>query len=161
MKTTVTEYKKQLDGTWFANPTINDEMAITDILARNKISYENSNLHRLSAGRSKFMKTHGFTTSDSYITSKPDPLREHRHYDDEARWVVGGRCTFYIHKDPDAIELERVYKLDICADDMIIIPAHTKHWFVNTGYVSMLRFFVMSGGWTASFTESGIEGEFA
>jgi 1,2-dihydroxy-3-keto-5-methylthiopentene dioxygenase len=83
-------------------------------------------------------------------------LDEHRHAEDEVRFFVEGRGSFYLHVD------DRVYQTVCVRGDLISVPAGTKHWF-DMGAdpeFAALRLFVNPDGWVAQFTGDDIAGRF-
>ena len=52
--------------------------------------------------------------------------KEHRHVEDEVRFVVKGRGIFYIHPEESAGPL---FSIEVEEGDLINVPAGTKHWF--------------------------------
>jgi 1,2-dihydroxy-3-keto-5-methylthiopentene dioxygenase len=51
--------------------------------------------------------------------------QEHRHAEDEVRFIVKGRGIFYIHPENG----DPVYSIEVEEGDLINVPAGTKHWF--------------------------------
>jgi 1,2-dihydroxy-3-keto-5-methylthiopentene dioxygenase len=79
---------------------------------------------------------------------------EHRHNEDEVRYIVDGRGLFHIHPQQGpvvAIELE--------AGDLIRVPRGTLHWFdlCSDRLIRAIRLFKDVSGWTPSYTHSGID----
>jgi 1,2-dihydroxy-3-keto-5-methylthiopentene dioxygenase len=75
-------------------------------------------------------------------------LDEHRHSEDEVRFFVDGRGSFYLHVG------DKVYQTICVRGDLISVPAGTKHWF-DMGpdpEFTAVRLFVNPDGWVANFT---------
>jgi len=83
-------------------------------------------------------------------------LHEHTHAEDEVRVFVEGRGLFCLHIGMEvlAVQCER--------DDLIRIPAGTRHWFDmgDQPDFCVLRFFGHSDGWEATFTGDAIADRF-
>ena len=80
-------------------------------------------------------------------------LQEHTHIEDEIRFFVDGSGLFYIHLN------DKVYGILCKKNDILHIPANTKHWF-DLGanpFLKCIRFFTNPSGWVAEFTNSQIE----
>ena len=83
-------------------------------------------------------------------------LEEHTHSDDEVRFFVRGQGLFVIHAD------ERVYSMLCEKDDLISVPAATRHWFdmgPNPAFTA-IRLFNDPAGWVANFTGDPIASRF-
>jgi 1,2-dihydroxy-3-keto-5-methylthiopentene dioxygenase len=83
-------------------------------------------------------------------------LMEHFHRDFEVRFFVDGRGLFYLHID------KKVYCLLCEKNDLISVPANTKHWF-DMGLApdfKAIRLFTTDQGWIADFTGSDISTNF-
>ena len=75
-------------------------------------------------------------------------LDEHTHSEDEVRFFVRGQGLFVIHTN------ERVYSMLCEKDDLISVPANTRHWFdmgPNPEFTA-IRLFNNPEGWVANFT---------
>ena len=83
-------------------------------------------------------------------------LQEHIHDEDEVRFFVSGSGAFYLHID------ERIYQVIGEKDDLLSVPAGTKHWFDGgpDGNFTCIRLFTRQDGWIAHFTGSQISQEF-
>jgi 1,2-dihydroxy-3-keto-5-methylthiopentene dioxygenase len=79
---------------------------------------------------------------------------EHRHDEDEVRYIVAGRGLFHIHP-PDS----PVVALEVEAGDLIRVPRGTLHWFDLCGdrRIRAIRLFQDSSGWTPHYTSSGVD----
>ena len=83
-------------------------------------------------------------------------LDEHTHSEDEVRFFVRGQGLFIIHAN------ERVYSMLCEKDDLISVPADTRHWFdmgPNPVFTA-IRLFNNPEGWVANFTGDEIAGRF-
>jgi len=79
---------------------------------------------------------------------------EHRHDEDEVRYIVAGRGLFHIH--PPAAP---IVALEVEAGDLIRVPRGTLHWFDLCGdrRIRAIRLFQDSAGWTPHYTNSGVD----
>ena len=113
----------------------------------------------------RLKKEKGFLTADviSLNPSSPDiaPLRakfldEHTHSEDEARFFIEGSGLFCIHLN------NRVYALVCEKNDLINVPAGTKHWFDMGPRPSFkcIRLFTNKEGWVAQYTGDKIGSKF-
>jgi 1,2-dihydroxy-3-keto-5-methylthiopentene dioxygenase len=83
-------------------------------------------------------------------------LNEHTHADDEVRLFVEGAAMFYLRVDG------KVYMTQCERDDLISVPAGTRHWF-DMGPVpnfTAIRLFTAPDGWVARFTGDPIAARF-
>lgn len=83
-------------------------------------------------------------------------LDEHTHSEDEVRFFVRGQGLFVIHAN------DRVYSMLCEKDDLISVPANTRHWFdmgPNPSFTA-IRLFNNPEGWVASFTGDKIASRF-
>lgn len=76
--------------------------------------------------------------------------KEHRHAEDEVRFIVKGRGIFYIHPETDA----PLFSIEIEEGDLINVPAGTKHWFdlCADRTIRAIRLFREKAGWTPVYT---------
>ena len=83
-------------------------------------------------------------------------LDEHTHGEDEVRFFVAGRGLFCLHVD------ERVYAVLCEKNDLISVPAGTKHWFDmgEEPHFVAIRLFNNPEGWVAQFTGDPIAAGF-
>jgi len=105
----------------------------------------------------------GYVTAD-VIDIKPDVPNletmldrfrpEHRHDEDEVRFIVKGCGIFHI-----APENADVVAVKMTAGDLIRVPRGTHHWFDldESRTVRAIRLFQDTAGWTPIYTESGLE----
>ena len=83
-------------------------------------------------------------------------LAEHTHGEDEVRFFVRGHGLFVMHID------NKVYAMLCEKDDLISVPAQTRHWFdmgPNPVFTA-IRLFNNPEGWVASFTGDDIAKRF-
>ncbi|MET1078114.1 MAG: acireductone dioxygenase [Pseudomonas sp.] len=75
-------------------------------------------------------------------------LDEHRHGEDEVRFFVAGRGLFTLHIE------EYVYAVLCEKNDLISVPAGTRHWFDmgERPHFVAIRLFNNPDGWVAQFT---------
>lgn len=109
----------------------------------------------------------GYVTADvinvTPATPKLDEMldrfnKEHRHADDEVRFIVKGHGIFHIHPD-DGL----VFSIQMEAGDMINVPAGTRHWFDLCGdrTIRAIRLFKDPSGWTPLYVDGGVHGDFS
>lgn len=83
-------------------------------------------------------------------------LAEHRHSEDEVRFFVRGHGLFVMHIEDKVLSL-------LCEkDDLISVPANTRHWFdmgPNPVFTA-IRLFNNVEGWVANFTGDDIADRF-
>jgi len=83
-------------------------------------------------------------------------LDEHTHSEDEVRFFVRGQGLFTIHAN------DKIYSVLCEKDDLISVPANTKHWFdmgPNPAFTA-IRLFNNPEGWVANFTGDKIAAHF-
>ncbi|MEX2495978.1 MAG: acireductone dioxygenase [Woeseia sp.] len=83
-------------------------------------------------------------------------LEEHTHSEDEVRFFVRGQGLFVMHID------EKVYSMLCERNDLISVPANTRHWFdmgPNPSFTA-IRLFNNPEGWVANFTGDTIAQRF-
>jgi 1,2-dihydroxy-3-keto-5-methylthiopentene dioxygenase len=83
-------------------------------------------------------------------------LDEHTHSEDEVRFFVRGQGLFVIHANG------RVYSVLCAKNDLISVPANTRHWFdmgPNPSFTA-IRLFNNPDGWVASYTKDTIARRF-
>lgn len=109
----------------------------------------------------RLVALHGYQTWDvvSMHPHHPDKdafrhkfLDEHTHSEDEVRFFVRGQGLFVMHIDG------RIYSVLCCRNDLISVPADTKHWFdmgPNPEFTA-IRLFNNPDGWVANFTGDDI-----
>ena len=79
---------------------------------------------------------------------------EHRHDEDEVRYIVAGRGLFHIHPRQGP-----VVAIEVEAGDLIRVPKGTLHWFDLCGdrRIRAIRLFQDVSGWTPHYTNSGVD----
>jgi 1,2-dihydroxy-3-keto-5-methylthiopentene dioxygenase len=79
---------------------------------------------------------------------------EHRHDEDEVRYIVAGRGLFHIHAASGVVAA-----LEVEAGDLIRVPRGTLHWFDLCGdrRIRAIRLFEDAAGWTPHYTSSGLD----
>ena len=83
-------------------------------------------------------------------------LSEHTHSEDEVRFFVEGIGAFYLRAGG------HVHQVICEADDLIGVPAGTRHWF-DMGpdpYFCAIRLFTDPAGWVADYTGDDIAARF-
>jgi 1,2-dihydroxy-3-keto-5-methylthiopentene dioxygenase len=108
----------------------------------------------------------GYVTAD-VIDVKPDTPgldamldkfnKEHRHSEDEVRFIVKGRGVFHIHGDDD-----RVFAIQLDPGDWINVPCGTRHWLdlCEDRTIRAIRLFQDKSGWTPHYVEEGVHGDY-
>ena len=108
-------------------------------------------------------KRGGYVTAD-VIDVKPDTVGldamlakfsiEHRHDEDEVRYIVEGRGLFHINPPSSPVAA-----LEVEAGGLIRVPRGTLHWFDLCGErrIRAIRLFQDTAGWTPLYTNSGID----
>lgn len=138
---------------WKADRNIADDADNETIIA----AYQ-AEIDRLVAER-------GFQTYD-VVSMNPDHpeketfrkkfLSEHTHSEDEVRFFVRGQGLFIIHAN------DKVYSVLCEKDDLISVPANTRHWFdmgPNPTFTA-IRLFNDPEGWVGNFTGDDIASRF-
>jgi len=79
---------------------------------------------------------------------------EHRHDEDEVRYILAGRGLFHIHPQQGP-----VVAIEVEAGDLIRVPRGTLHWFDLCGErrIRAIRLFQDKSGWTPHYSSSGAE----
>jgi 1,2-dihydroxy-3-keto-5-methylthiopentene dioxygenase len=79
---------------------------------------------------------------------------EHRHDEDEVRYIIAGRGLFHIHPVNGP-----VVAIEVEAGDLIRVPKGTLHWFDLCGdrRIRAIRLFQDVNGWTPHYTNSGVD----
>ena len=105
----------------------------------------------------------GYVTAD-VIDVHPDTLGldamlskfniEHRHDEDEVRYIIAGRGLFHIHPQQGP-----VVAIEVEAGDLIRVPRGTLHWFDLCGdrRIRAIRLFQDKSGWTPHYSGSGVD----
>ena len=109
----------------------------------------------------------GYVTADVITVNKNTPGLdamlakfniEHRHFEDEVRYILSGRGLFHIHSQKQQ-QRDQVVAVEVEAGDLICIPRNTLHWFDLCGdrKISAIRLFQDVSGWTPHYTHSAID----
>ena len=79
---------------------------------------------------------------------------EHRHDEDEVRYIIAGRGLFHIHPRQGP-----VVAIEVEAGDLIRVPRGTLHWFDLCGdrRIRAIRLFQDKSGWTPHYSNSGVD----
>ena len=114
----------------------------------------------------KLIQASGYQTFDVISINENHPqkkelrqkfLAEHTHDDDEIRFFIRGKGLFTLHIG------DKVYELICEQNDLINVPAGTRHWFdmgANPNF-ACIRIFDTPAGWVAKFTGSDIAKKFS
>jgi 1,2-dihydroxy-3-keto-5-methylthiopentene dioxygenase len=108
----------------------------------------------------------GYVTADVIDVTPQTPgleemlakfAREHRHDEDEVRFVIRGRGLFYLRGADGAVT-----SVEVVPGDMLCVPRGTLHWFrlCEDRSIRAIRLFQDPSGWTPHYTESGAEREY-
>lgn len=108
----------------------------------------------------------GYVTADVITVNKNTPGLdamlakfniEHRHDEDEVRYILSGRGLFHIHSQQQ--QRDQVVAIEVDAGDLICIPRDTLHWFDLCGdrKIRAIRLFQNVSGWTPHYTHSAID----
>jgi len=112
---------------------------------------------------SELKRRGGYVTAD-VIDVKPDTPGldtmlakfniEHRHDEDEVRYIIAGRGLFHIHPADGPVAA-----IEVEAGDLIRVPKGTLHWFDLCGdrRIRAIRLFQDITGWTPHYTNSGVD----
>ncbi len=159
------------------NRVLREQDQVRDYLASISIEYErwepvmgvgadasSEEILRAYEGQvSELKKRGGYVTAD-VIDVKPDTPGldtmlakfniEHRHDEDEVRYIIAGRGLFHIHPADGP-----VIAIEVEAGDLIRVPRGTLHWFDLCGdrRIRAIRLFQDVTGWTPHYTNSGID----
>src|SRR5215813_7662267 len=162
------------------NRTINDPAAIADYLAGIGVDYEiweptsavaadapaEEILAAYSAEIDELKESGGYVTADVIdVTPRTPGLaemlakfnREHRHDDDEVRFIVEGRGLFHLRPDHGP-----VVAIEVEPGDLIRVPSGFRHWFnlCADRRIRAIRLFKDPSGWAPRYTDSGIDRDF-
>jgi len=80
--------------------------------------------------------------------------KEHRHAEDEVRFIVRGSGIFYLNPENG----DPVYSIEVNAGDLINVPAGARHWFdlCSDRRIVAIRLFREREGWTPLYTGDSI-----
>lgn len=163
------------------NRTINDADEISNFLAPFGMTYRRWPLEErvspdaapediLAAYRpeiDELKRAGGYVTAD-VINVMPDTPnldamlnkfnKEHRHSEDEVRFIVKGSGIFHIHP-----ENHPVFAIQVGAGDLITVPTGTRHWFdlCSDRTIRAIRLFQDMSGWTPEYVEGGVHAEYS
>lgn len=87
-------------------------------------------------------------STENYQELRQKFIKEHIHTDYEMRLFTHGEAKFFINVN------ETIFELTVGPNDLISVPAYTKHWFDagdNPNFAAV-RFFTNSNGWEAIYT---------
>jgi 1,2-dihydroxy-3-keto-5-methylthiopentene dioxygenase len=159
------------------NRSLRDESDVRDYLAEIGIDYERWDpvvgigadasseeiLRAYEEQIAELKRRGGYVTAD-VIDVKPDTPGldtmlakfniEHRHDEDEVRYIIAGRGLFHIHPTNGP-----VVAIEVEAGDLIRVPKGTLHWFdlCSDRRIRAIRLFQDVTGWTPHYTSSGVD----
>ncbi|MCG3125825.1 MAG: Acireductone dioxygenase [Phycisphaerae bacterium] len=83
--------------------------------------------------------------------------KEHRHSEDEVRFIIKGQGLFHIHPDDGP-----VFSITVQAGDLITVPRGTRHWFdlCAERTIRAIRLFQDVAGWTPEYVDGGVHGDY-
>jgi len=159
------------------NRVLREQDQVRDYLASISIDYErwepvtgvgadasSEEILRAYEGQVSELKRRGGYVTADVIDVKPDTPGldtmlakfniEHRHDEDEVRYIIAGRGLFHIHP-----AVGPVIAIEVEASDLIRVPRGTLHWFDLCGdrRIRAIRLFQDVTGWTPHYTNSGID----
>ena len=122
-------------------------------------------LHAYGRSVSRLKDECGYQSADVIRVKKGTPdtapmrekfLNEHAHDEDEVRFFVEGRGSFYLR------DAGKVYQVVCVRGDLIGVPAGTRHWFDmgSDPEFTAIRLFINPEGWVAKFTGDPIAERF-
>jgi 1,2-dihydroxy-3-keto-5-methylthiopentene dioxygenase len=111
-------------------------------------------------------RTGGYVTADVINVTPETPNldamlnkfnKEHRHTEDEVRFIVKGSGLFHIHPEGGP-----VFSITVEAGDLITVPTGMRHWFdlCHTRTIRAIRLFQDITGWTPHYVEGGVHQEY-
>lgn len=159
------------------NRALHEEQAIKDYLAGIGIDYERWDssrqvaadappdevLHAYADEIERLKVLGGYVTADVIDVNPRAPgleamlakfNREHRHDEDEVRFIIQGRGLFHIHPSEGP-----VVAIEVEGGDLIRVPRGTLHWFnlCEDREIRAIRLFQDSAGWAPIYSESGVD----
>jgi 1,2-dihydroxy-3-keto-5-methylthiopentene dioxygenase len=139
---------------WQANQPIADDASNEEILA----VYQ-TEIDRLIAetGYQTYDVISMYPEHPQKETFRQKFLAEHTHSDAEIRFFNRGKGMFTLHIE------DKVYEIICEKNDLINVPANTRHWFdmgENPSF-TCIRLFDNPEGWVANFTGSDIAEKFS
>lgn len=83
--------------------------------------------------------------------------KEHRHAEDEVRFILKGSGLFHIHLDS-----RPVISITVTAGDLLTVPRGTRHWFdlCTDRTVRAIRLFKDPAGWQPTYVADGVHDAF-
>lgn len=140
-------------------PAANDAPATAEDLAAVGVVYEYREVDpaHFQPMLDTFMAARGYVTQDEVAMTADMPnfdelcdkfSGEHRHPDDEVRYVVEGEGIFDIRSKDD-----RWIRVTVTPGDMVIVPAGLYHRFflTDTKTIRCVRLFTSPEGWVAHY----------
>jgi 1,2-dihydroxy-3-keto-5-methylthiopentene dioxygenase len=105
----------------------------------------------------------GYSTADVIDVSPHTPglnemlakfKREHRHDEDEVRFIIQGRGLFHLHPEGGPVTC-----VEVEPGDLLSVPRGMRHWFglCSDRRIRAIRLFQDTAGWTPQYTDSGAE----
>lgn len=162
------------------NRTLNDPTEVSAFLARCGVSYERWPLtERVDPEASpeailaayapeieRLKQRGGYVTADVINVTPTTPgldamlakfNKEHRHAEDEVRFILKGSGLFHIHVDEVP-----VFSITVEAGDLLTVPRGTRHWFdlCQDRTVRAIRLFKDPAGWQPEYEADGVHGAF-
>ena len=162
------------------NRSIKDPVMVADYLARIGVDYEiwePSTIVAAAAPAEEILAAYadeierlkedgGYVTADvidvSPMTNGLAEMlakfnREHRHDDDEVRFIIEGRGLFHLRPDAGP-----VVSIEVEAGDLIRVPAGYRHWFnlCADRRIRAIRLFKDPAGWAPRYTDSGVDADY-
>ncbi|MBV8859336.1 MAG: cupin domain-containing protein [Acidobacteria bacterium] len=83
--------------------------------------------------------------------------REHRHEEDEVRFVISGRGLFHLHPEGGPVTC-----VEVGPGDLLSVPRGMRHWFglCADRRIRAIRLFQDAAGWAPHYTGSGAERDY-
>ena len=159
---------------------IRDHDEVCGFLGKRNIRYERWDISKISSSErtqeailatfneeiENISNKGGYTTADVINIDPKTPnlesmlekfKREHRHSEDEVRFIIDGSGIFFIHT-----EQNEVFSVEVEPGDLLSVPAGTKHWFdlCQDRHIIAIRLFQDRSGWVPLYTGSGIDGKY-
>jgi len=137
--------------TWKPNRSVADDAPAEEILAAYAEEIEQLKL------------SGGYVTADVIDVTPETPNltemlakfnREHRHDEDEVRFIIAGHGLFHIHPEHGPI-----VAIEVEAGDLLRVPRGPRHWFnlCADRRIRAIRLFQDMAGWTPLYTDSGVD----
>ena len=160
--------------------TLTDEASICDHLSGIGVGYERWEpahalaedapaeevLNAYAAEVERLKARGGYVTADVIDVGPQTPgldvmlekfKREHRHDEDEVRFVISGRGLFHLHPEGGAVTC-----VEVGPGDLLSVPRGMRHWFglCPDRQIRAIRLFQDAAGWAPHYTESGAERDY-